>query len=130
MTCVVSETRMLLVKESRPQELWKLPGGKIEKSDRDIIAAAIREVLEETGIQLFSEEVKLWSKQRRVDGIYYPYFCVAWVSEEKLETRLNITKENGQQIKTGLFDREEVSMMMDLLDRHRSFIQEVEMVQD
>jgi ADP-ribose pyrophosphatase YjhB (NUDIX family) len=49
---VTDKNRILLVKRKKfPFEnLWSLPGGKIER-DEHIIDAAIREVLEETGIE-------------------------------------------------------------------------------
>lgn len=124
---IISPTRALLVKDpSFRDALWKLPGGGIEPDDADIIAAAIRESREETGIQLLPKEVELRSEQRRTNGAYYPYFCVARVSERKLNARFKIANENGRPIMTGIFERMEVPTMRDMLERHRFFIREIE----
>ncbi len=129
MTCIISPTRMILVKDGRRNALWKLPGGGIETGDKDVIAAAIRENAEETGIKLEREEVIPCAEQRRTEeGVYYPYFYLAQVSEEKLDTRLEIADENGQPIRVAAFNRGEVPTMVDLLERHRSFIRAVEKV--
>ncbi len=120
---------MILIKDGRPNALWKLPGGGIETSDEDVIAAAIREDAEETGIKLEREEVVLCAEQRRTEeGVYYPYFCLAQVSEEKLDTRFKSGDENGKPIKVTAFDRTEVPTMVDLLERHRFFIKALEEV--
>ncbi len=127
MTYVVSPTRAVLIKDkSKQNALWKLPGGGIEESDRDIIAAAIREVLEETGIVLSREEITLVAEQKRENGMYYPYFCVACVSEKKLDTREKVGDEDGKRIMVSDFERTEVPTMLDLLERHRPFIREAE----
>lgn len=132
MTAVISPTRILLVMdESKHNPRWKLPGGGIEQK-RDggsIIAAAIRETSEEAGIELSPEEVVLCANQRRAkDGTYYPYLCLAQVTEERLETRYKLGDEDGKPIKTALFERGEVPMMLDLLERHRGFIKALEEV--
>ncbi|MDO8566597.1 MAG: NUDIX hydrolase [bacterium] len=126
-TCIISQTRILLVKdESRINARWKLPGGNIESSDGDVIAAAIREVREETGVKLLPEEVHLRSEERRTKP-YYPYCCVANVTEEKIDTRLKIADENGHPIRVADFKRSEVPTMVDLLERHRVFVREAGM---
>ncbi|MFA6408236.1 MAG: NUDIX domain-containing protein [Candidatus Paceibacterota bacterium] len=128
MTCIVSPSRVLLVKdESKHDPLWKLPGGSVESDDADIIAAAIRETKEETGIQLLPGELRLLLKARSESGVYYPNFFVAHVSEDKLDTRAKVAYESGdpsQPMKVGVFNREEVPMMPDLLERHRRALQQ------
>ncbi|MFA6279062.1 MAG: NUDIX domain-containing protein [Candidatus Paceibacterota bacterium] len=130
MTYIISPTRALLViDESKCNPLWKIPGGTIELTDEGVIAAATRESFEETGVQLLPEEVVLFSKEKRRDGIYYPHLCVASVSEEKLDTRARVTYESGENdrpLKTGVLNRAEVPVMLDLLERHRHFVHEVE----
>jgi 8-oxo-dGTP pyrophosphatase MutT (NUDIX family) len=113
--------------ESKHDPLWKLPGGSVESDDADIIAAAIRETKEETGIQLLPGELRLLLKARSESGVYYPNFFVAHVSEDKLDTRAKVAYESGdpsQPMKVGVFNREEVSMMPDLLERHRRVLQQ------
>jgi len=128
-TYIVSPTLAVavLVREERRRDAqWKLPGGRIEPADGGVIAAAIREVEEETGIRLLPEELTLLYSERRTNGVYFPYFCTASISEEKLDTRLPIADENGKPMRTGVFSRAEIPTMPDLLERHRPFIWEVE----
>lgn len=121
---------MILVKdESFTDARWKLPGGGIEESDGGIVVAAIREAREETGMDLAPEEIMLCSNQRRTkDGTYYPYLCLAQVPEEKLDTHPKVADENGKPIRVADFPRAEVSMMVDLLERHRGFVKALEEV--
>jgi len=131
---IVSPTRALLIRDRRFSDaLCKLSGGHIEsgdhtKSDDDgVIATAIREVREETGVELFPEEVELVWNEFGLDGIHYdPYFCVARVTEEKLDTREEIGNENGSPIETVIVNRAEILTMPDLLEDHRPFIRKIE----
>ena len=133
MTCVMSPTRVLLVKEaSRLHPFWKLPGGSIEAWDASVIATAIREVREETHVQLLVGEIAILSKAHHEGEVYYPHFCVAHISEEKLDTRTEITYENDnheQPMLVRAFLREEARMMPDLLERHRRAIQKADCVE-
>lgn len=127
MTAVLSPTRILLVRDrSRPNALYKLPGGTIEASDGSIEAAAAREVFEETGIILAFSEVELIIEQQRDGRTYYPYFCIAQVSEEKFDSRERVGDEDGKPIEIAVFARPEVPTMLDLLERHRHFIKAIE----
>lgn len=115
---------MLLIRDKRfDTPCWKLPGGGVESIDADVIAAAIRECKEETGIQFVAEEISIYSEQRRDEaGIYHPHFCIAPVTEEKLDTHFKIGNENGRPLMVATFEKGEVPTMGDLLDRHRAFV--------
>lgn len=130
MVYIVSPSRALLVKDkSKHNPLWKLPGGSIEESDASPMAAAIREAREETGVQLLPCELFLLSKARMEGVVYYPNFFVARVSEGKIDTRAKRTYESGdlsKPLRVGAFHKEEVSMMIDLLERHRQAIQQAD----
>ncbi len=122
MTGIVSPKRIVLVKDPmRTPALWKIPGGSIEFGET-VIEAAIRESQEETGIELLMEEIRHHSEEARVPGQRYrPHFCIARVSEEKLDTHKKRGDENGNPIMVGVFDLAEVAQMVDLLDPHRPF---------
>ena len=129
MICIITKTRMLLVKdETFPDAFWKLPGGSVERGDSDAVAAVIREAKEETGIQLLTEEIELVLEQEVENGKYRPALCLARISEEKLDTRLPVADENGHPMKTEVFKRGQVSTMKDLLEKHRCLICEAETV--
>ncbi len=121
--CVLSPTRMVLVKDKRFEDpYWKLPGGGIESTDANVIAAAIRECRQETGIHLLPTEVLFHFENWREDGAYRPHFCIARVTEAKLDTRLKFGDENGHTIMVAAFERFEVPEMPDLLAPHRFFV--------
>ena len=121
--CVLSPTRLVLVKDKMFAEpRWKLPGGGIESTDANVIAAAIRECREETGIHLLPTEFPFHFQNWRENGAYRPHFCIARVTEEKLDTRLKFGDENGRSIMVAAFGRAEVLDMIDVLDHHRPFL--------
>lgn len=121
--CVLSPTRLVLVKDKRFAEpLWKLPGGGIESMDANAIAAAIRECRQETGIQLLPSDIHFYFQERREDGAYRPHFCIARVTEGKLNTRLKTGDENGHDIMVAAFGRDEILGSPDVLDHHQPFL--------
>lgn len=126
MTYIVSPTRAVLVKENRPDARWKLPGGSIEGFDQDVTAAAIREVEEETKIRLSREEVLICSEEQRSGDSYRPHFCIAHVSEARLDTRATVGDEDGRPIEVAAFRRDQILGLADLLEPHWLFIREVE----
>ena len=122
MTYIVSPTRTVLVKDMHKADpRWKLPGGSIERSDFGkiendefgVIAGAIREVEEETGIELSPSEIEWWYAETRMARGYLPHFCVARVSEEKLDKHTKSGDEDGVEIKVETFGRAEVARLDD-----------------
>ncbi|MCX6787666.1 MAG: NUDIX domain-containing protein [Candidatus Kaiserbacteria bacterium] len=122
--CIMSLTRILLIRDKWFETpYWKLPGGGIESIDADIIAAAIREIEEEVGMRLVRAEVAVCSTDWRDEQkIYHPHFCIARVTEEKLDMHLKIGDENGRPLMVATFEKNEVPTMGDLLDQHRPFV--------
>lgn len=124
---VLSPTRIILIiEDGKPEPLWKIPGGSLRRGE-GVIAGAIRECEEETGIRLLPEEIHILSKERLEGRVYHPFYCAAFVSEEKLDTRKLRTYEGGDRrfaIRTGLFPREEPLRMPDLLQQHLPAIEQ------
>lgn len=126
MTAVISPTRIVLVKQlERAGASWKLSGGSVEKADpgmgeQQVVAAAVRETEEETGIALEPSEVRFCFEHDRTTEEYYPYFCLAEVSEEKMDTRAAITYDDyGRPVEVQAFTHKEAWAMPNLLARHR-----------
>ncbi|MBI2409663.1 NUDIX hydrolase [Candidatus Kaiserbacteria bacterium] len=121
MTCVLSPTRILLVKEAhRSGAMWKLPGGSVSQGE-SIIEAARREVLEEAGLELSG--LTLHSVEQR-GAAYRPFLCIACVSEEKLNEHALVGDEDGQPTIVATFGHEAVRLMKDVLEPHRVLIDE------
>lgn len=76
--------------------LWGFPGGSVDKKDNSVKVAAIRELKEETGIELTFNEETMYCKQiddiENKDGSHSIYFLV------KLETKpeVKISKEHRE----------------------------------
>ena len=123
----------LVIKRSRKDPLLKMPGGGVEKEDivpgdakSSIINTSIRETKEETGIVLLPEEIDwVYWDSRDNQHRYSPHFCVAQVSEEKLDTCVPYGGEDGFPIETYLFKHEDVKKQS-MLPNHLSFILEME----
>ncbi len=125
-TLIHSETRIVLVWDpSFNKPRWKLPGGGIEPTDLTVIDAAIRECHEETGINLFREEITLFSCQPHKSRASNLYRCIARVTEEKLDTRSEFGSEGTHLIKVKAFWIEEVLRKVHLLPQHRPLIEEM-----
>ena len=126
MVGIISPTRMVLViQRVKTDPRWKLPGGKIEQGE-SILEAAIREVKEETGIELSPGELEHRSGDRYEGKVYYPHFCIARVDELKIDERIRRGFEDGEPIETAIFERAEPATMPDLLERHRAFVKTLE----
>ncbi|MEK7134377.1 MAG: NUDIX hydrolase [Patescibacteria group bacterium] len=64
-----ADGRIILVNEAggnkKPPYFWKFPGGKIDPCDKDPLAAAIREVKEETGIVIPPDRIRQIAEIRK-----------------------------------------------------------------
>lgn len=68
---VVRGDELLLQKTSYGKQLWSLPGGGVDRSE-SYIAAATRELAEETGIHIDGKELELLGRKR------LPYSRFGW----------------------------------------------------
>lgn len=130
-TLIHSEKRIVLVWDPTYRDPhWKLPGGGIDEStDETVIKAAIRECSEETGICLSELEITLHSCKSH-KGRGYLHFCIAKVTEEKIDTRSAFGIEFGPKefhvIEIEAFTIADVlANKVDLLLGHAPFIKEV-----
>jgi len=74
-TFVVHDERLLLVRIGYAHKCWTLPGGKIDKGEVPIVAAA-REVFEESGAVLVSSKflTKItYHQENKIIDLYYFY---------------------------------------------------------
>jgi hypothetical protein len=90
----------------------------------------MREAKQETGIRLRREQMIQISEQRRemVGGKmkYCPHFFIAHVTEEELDTRAEVTEEDGERMVTKVVGRNEVATMPDFLPQHIPFVRKAE----
>ncbi|SFL34729.1 ADP-ribose pyrophosphatase YjhB, NUDIX family [Paenibacillus sp. 1_12] len=74
-SCVVlcKDGQLLMVRQMyKGEELWTFPGGRIE-ADETPVQAAVREVYEETGLEVEIVEPILEYYNDRIKGMYYCY---------------------------------------------------------
>ena len=62
--CVKKDNKILIVEENRKDKKgkWNMPAGKLEENE-DIITTAIREVKEETNIDIISKDLYISKKK-------------------------------------------------------------------
>lgn len=69
--------------------LWGFPGGSVEKTDKDVKSAGIRELKEETGIELTFNEEYMYCKQiddiTNTDNSHSIYFLVKLESKPEVK---------------------------------------------
>lgn len=151
-TAVFSPTRIILVKEDwRKDPRHKLPGGGIERKkdaaralsiqkmlkalgrpisyvEALVMAAALREVFEETGVWLCPEQLVLHRRHDRTRTAYRPYVCLARISEEQFDMHDEVTYEDHDPTKpTRVFEFRlaDTLKMQQLLPEHYGLIRYV-----
>lgn len=69
--CVKKDNKILMVQENRKEKKgkWNMPAGKLEENE-DIITAAIREVKEETNIDINIKELYVLKKKYHLSVNY------------------------------------------------------------
>lgn len=144
-----SPTRTILIREEwRVDPRYKFPGGHIERKkdteraldlqetlegivfkDALVIAAAMREAFEETGVWLCPEQVILHRHEDRNAWSYRPYLCLAQVSEEQLDMHDDVTYEEHDPARPArVFEfRMDALLLMRkrVLEEHHGFLHHV-----
>ena len=69
-----AQGRVLLVKHTYGPVNWELPGGGAEQGE-DIVETALREVLEETGLQVIAEHTTGIYYDREADMLHFVFWC-------------------------------------------------------
>jgi ADP-ribose pyrophosphatase len=97
--CVIDDQVIILSEKQPPNiERMSLPGGSVDKTDVDILAAAKREVLEETGYSFKNWKIiKVTQPSTEIE--WFVYLFVAWEMESKIEPHL----DGGEDIELKLF---------------------------
>ncbi|MGD8744448.1 MAG: NUDIX hydrolase [Candidatus Woesebacteria bacterium] len=82
----------LLLLERKRSKNWSLPGGRLDKKDKDWKQALIREVKEETGLTITNLkpfDVKL------IEDPYQIKYCIFFTTSTCDPTKLQISKEHS-----------------------------------
>ena len=90
-SCIIDNNKILMVQENKAdiQGLWNLPGGKV-KINEDIKQAAIRETLEETGYNIYLNNILLIQNYITDRGVVLIIYFNATLSNSKqVEYRKN-----------------------------------------
>lgn len=87
----------ILTGKRRDNELWTFPGGHVDDGE-SLLEGAVREVNEEAGIEIGTEELELVTAERvtshRAVGKEFSVFCfLARISREKADARNDPDKE-------------------------------------
>jgi 8-oxo-dGTP pyrophosphatase MutT (NUDIX family) len=88
---IANSQNQVLVLERERSKNWSLPGGRLDKQDKDWKLALIREVKEETGLtvtNLKPFDVKL------IEGPYQIKYCIFFTAKITDLTKLQLSKEH------------------------------------
>ena len=85
---VIRDGLILAITRRHDKTKYGLPGGKVDETDRSTAAAARRETLEETGVQVILSEhifTRVEPKERPEgeDFYTYCYYALAWEGEPR-----------------------------------------------
>lgn len=87
--CIKNDNKVLLVQENKRdiEGLWNLPGGKV-KEDENVIKAAKREILEETGYNVKIDSILLIQNYiNSIGELLIIYFNASLVDSEQQDYR-------------------------------------------
>ncbi len=105
--CVVDD-KLIVLDEEQPAsgKRRSFPGGRVDETDADIIAAAQREVLEETGYTFKHWRlVKVWQPIKKME--WFIYLVLAWGEASQGET----THDPGEKITVEYVDLAELKRL-------------------
>ena len=136
-SCIIDNNKILMVQENKAdiQGLWNLPGGKV-KINEDIKQAAIRETLEETGYNIYLNNILLiqnyitdrgvvliiyfnatLSNSKQVDYRKNEISNVKWLTLEEIKNILKKNIRGGDGIDKLLYNIEnKIKYPLDILD--------------
>jgi len=107
---------VLVYEPGKPSPIyWKLPGGRVDPKDHDPEETAVRELEEETGLELSEGDV-LSLLCREDKGSFDRYLFVAVTNSGALKKR----GDEGEEI--ALFNITELDDMLDFFPDHRDLL--------
>lgn len=107
--CIVDD-KILVIEDEQPDrgKTLKFPGGRVDPEDGSAVAAAKREIREETGYEF---------SQWKLANVVQPENKIEWFVSIFIAndvTRQELAKDdNGEKIKTGLYSFDDVKRMVD-----------------
>lgn len=100
--------KILVIEDEQPHSGMRLsfPGGRVDTTDETTLAAAQREIHEETGYAFNSWRlIRLWRPQRKIEWFVYLY--IAWDGRRDGEPHL----DPGEKISVDLLSYQEVKAL-------------------
>jgi 8-oxo-dGTP diphosphatase len=106
-----NENKLLLVKGAK-DKFWRLPGGKLEASDKNIKDCIKREIKEELGLEIKVKDVRFVKELEKNTKHYVEFiFEVDLINDDDIKNlvKQNINKiSNGELTHIGLFGLEKL----------------------
>lgn len=105
--CVVDD-KLIVLDEEQPAsgKRRSFPGGRVDETDADIIAAAQREVLEETGYTFKHWRlVKVWQPIKKME--WFVHYVLAW----DVTGQQDVHHDPGEKISVELLEFDEVKRL-------------------
>lgn len=128
--CIVDDS-IVVLDDEQPHRGSKLtfPGGRVDAEDSDPLAAAKREILEETGYQFANWRlVNVIQPQAKLEWFIYTY--VAWGVQNKVDTK----HDPGERITAELKSFDEIKQLVKaeagFLGESRFIVEQLEAAED
>ncbi len=88
---ITNESKQVLLLQRRQSNIWSLPGGRINKNDKDWISAIAREIEEETRLSV--ENLKPFDI-KLIEDPYQMKYCVFFTASCRNTDNLKISQEH------------------------------------
>lgn len=126
----IKDDRLIITKQEQPRKdaFYDFPGGRVDKEDANELAAAKRELLEETGMSFKTWKlVKVEQPFNKIDWLVYTFLATDFISQtaqhldggekiEVLEMTFDEVKQLANSPQSRYLDLENYRKLADILD--------------